>query len=156
MNLLNLVGIYQTQWGSTLSIHHFFLEVWESLYRHFVTIFVKDKTRPDFLACTSKWVKSLPLSPTQKSTLRNLKEMLVDISDKHRDYQKHFTKYITDHAERNDTWKFWAQFVFQDCFAYISLYLSMRSGKWTLKEWLPSSQWLHCLQLLTGLNIRSL
>ena len=68
--------------------HHFLLEVWESLYRHFVTIFVNDKTCPDFLACTSKWVKSFPLSPTQKSALRNLKGMLDDISDKQRDYQK--------------------------------------------------------------------
>lgn len=113
--------------------HHFLLEVWESTYRHFMSGFLKDKTPPDFLACISKWVKSFPLSQTQESTVRTLKEMLEDLSDKHREYQKHFCKYMTDQAEMSDTWKFWTQFVFQDCFAYITLYLSVRSGNWTLR-----------------------
>ena len=40
---------------------------------------------------------------------------------------------MTDYAKVSETWKFWSQFVFQDCFAYISLYLAMRSGKWNLR-----------------------
>ena len=34
--------------------HHFLLEAWESLYRHFLTIFLKTQSPPDFLKYTAE------------------------------------------------------------------------------------------------------
>ena len=44
-----------------------------------------------------------------------------------------FKKYVEEQAEKDDTWKLWAQFVFEDCLAYVSLYLGFRSCNWDLR-----------------------
>ena len=97
-----------------------------TLYRYFLATFLKNKV--GFVEYIAQWIKMFPTSQTQQSTLRNLNEMLVDILEKHSDYHQHFNDFMQDQATKSKTWKFWAQFVFQDCFAYISLYLAMRSG----------------------------
>ena len=33
----------------------------------------------------------------------------------------------------DDTWKFWTRFVFDDCYPYIILFISIRNGKWKLR-----------------------
>ena len=59
--------------------------------------------------------------------------MLDDQSEKYKDFQEDFMKFVDDQSEKNETKKFWSQFVFQDCFAYVSLYLAIRSGRWDLR-----------------------
>ena len=53
--------------------------------------------------------------------------MLDDLSEKYENFQQDFRKFIN-----KKTWQFWARFVFQDCFAYVTLHLAIRSGKWDL------------------------
>ena len=36
-------------------------------------------------------------------------------------------------AVRDDTWRFWRQFVLADCFSYIGLYLAVRDTNWNLR-----------------------
>ena len=36
-------------------------------------------------------------------------------------------------ADIDDTWKFWSQFVFEDCRPYISIYVAIRSENWLLR-----------------------
>ena len=40
--------------------------------------------------------------------------------------------YIEQLSTRDDTWKFWCQFVFKDCLSYIALYLAIRCKNWKL------------------------
>ena len=112
--------------------HRFLLETWESLYRHFLSLFLSEQAPSDFCEYASDWIKAFPTSQEQNSTVRNLKQMLEDFSEKY-DFQQDFTKFMETQASLNKTWKFWAQFVFEDCFAYVSLFLAMRSGRWDLR-----------------------
>lgn len=46
---------------------------------------------------------------------------------------QNFQSFITECCKGDDTWKFWAQFVFKDCLAYIGLYLAVRNHNWKLR-----------------------
>ena len=43
-------------------------------------------------------------------------------------YLQEFRLFVQESARKDDTWRFWAQFVFEDAMAYISLFLAIRSG----------------------------
>ena len=111
----------------------FLLEVWEALYRYFLSIFLyKEEAPPDFLECAANWILSLPQSTDQSSAQRNVVEMFADLSDKY-DYQSEFSTFMNIHMKKEETFKFWGQFVLQDCSAYVALYLAIRSGNWKLR-----------------------
>lgn len=44
-----------------------------------------------------------------------------------------FRSFVNKQSDKDSTWKFWAQFVFDDCMAYIRLFLSIRFRKWDLR-----------------------
>ena len=44
-----------------------------------------------------------------------------------------FKTFIQELACTDSTWRFWAQFVFQDAAAYVGLFLAIRSGDWYLR-----------------------
>ena len=44
-----------------------------------------------------------------------------------------FKQFAQSMACKNDTWRFWIQFVFVDAMAYVNLYLAIRSGNWCLR-----------------------
>ena len=46
---------------------------------------------------------------------------------------KCFQSFIQSQATVDNTWQFWTQFVFEDCMAYIGLFLAIRSGDWNLR-----------------------
>ena len=112
--------------------HHFLLETWESLYRHFLHMFLSNQAPPDFMTYACKWIKSFPPSKDQNNTLRNLSQLLDDLTEKYPDCPSKFEIFMKEQTEKYQTWHFWSQFVFEDCFAYISQYLAMRSGQWDL------------------------
>ena len=59
--------------------------------------------------------------------------MIQDISEKYTGFQDQFTKLTERETEHHETYKFWLQFVFKDCFSYVALYLVIRSRKWDLR-----------------------
>ena len=109
-------------------VHHFLLETWEAIYRQrhgrqFTDIpIVKEQTPHDILEYIVQWIKDFPKAQMKQNTLGKLNE-----------YRKHLSDYVEQCANESLTCTFWAQFVFQDCFTYIALYLVMRSGKWCLR-----------------------
>ena len=113
--------------------HHFLIETWESLYRHFLYLFLSNQAPPDFMKYTFEWIKSFPPSTDQNNTLRNLKQMLDDLTEKYPNFLPKFEMFMEEQTLKYQTWHFWSQFIFEDCFAYISLYLLMRSGQWNLR-----------------------
>lgn len=113
--------------------HNFLLEVWEALFRYLLSIFLSKKEAPsDFLESTRNWILSLPLSVPPASAQRNLNAMFADLSEKY-SYQDKFSEFMSTNMEKDETFKFWGQFVLKDCFAYVSLYLAIRTGNWKLR-----------------------
>ena len=48
-------------------------------------------------------------------------------------HYEEFKSFIQSKAQKDDTWTFWNQFVFQDAMAYVGLFLAIRSGDWDLR-----------------------
>ena len=82
---------------------------------------------------TFEWIKSFPPSRDQNNTLRNLRQMLDNLTEKYPNFLPKFEIFMEEQTLKYQTWHFWSQFIFEDCFAYISLYLSMHSGQWDLR-----------------------
>ena len=49
------------------------------------------------------------------------------------DLQSEFHQFVTKMASADENWKLWKQFTFEDCSAFASLYLAVRSGNWLLR-----------------------
>ena len=47
--------------------------------------------------------------------------------------QQKFCDFVQKRSEEDETWLFWNQFVFQDCSAYINLFLAIRTSDWHLR-----------------------
>ena len=113
--------------------HNFLLEVWETIYRRFLSDFLRTEAPAYFQEYISDWIKSFPESNEQGSATRNLKEMLNDISDKYKDFKEDFATFLREESSKDKTKQFWCQFVFEDCYAYVCLYIAIRSSKWNLR-----------------------
>ena len=59
--------------------------------------------------------------------------MLEDVSEQHTDFQPDFLNFIEEQSSRNQTWKFWNQYVFRDGSTYITLHLAIRNSNWNLR-----------------------
>ena len=44
-----------------------------------------------------------------------------------------FMRFVYQMAEVDDTWKLWVDFVFVNCYSYITLYLAIRGSDWKLR-----------------------
>ena len=72
--------------------HNFLLEAWESMYHHFMSLFLTNEAPTYFQEYVSNWITSFPSAENLESTFRNLKEMLSDHSEKYQDFQEDFKK----------------------------------------------------------------
>ena len=63
-----------------------------------------------------------------------MKRICELVKDSHTDDA--FRNFVEELCKTDKTWKFWAQFVFRDCFCYFSLYLAVRSSNW---RWLVAN-----------------
>ena len=132
-NLATANGYQPNSVGANFShTHNFLLEVWEALYRYLLAIFLNDEVPPNFLESTCNWISSLPLPHDQASAQRNLNEMFADLSEKY-DYQSNFSKFMMENMKKDETFQFWGQFILHDCFAYVALFLAVRTGNWKLR-----------------------
>ena len=112
--------------------HLFLLEVWESLFRMIMSFYLEKEAPSNLLGDISHMLQNFPTSEHQSSTLRNLNEAVEEITDKARDMTG-FSTFIDVCTTQSQTLQFWCQFLFQDCLAYIALFLAIRSGDWELR-----------------------
>ena len=58
---------------------------------------------------------------------------VADITSSISPFYQQFKGFIQTMACRDETWRFWIQYVFVDAMAYVSLFFAIRSGDWHLR-----------------------
>ena len=104
--------------------HHFLFQVWQAIYRSMVIAFMNN--HPESLHPLAETLSNSTLTP----------ENMLKIADNIMTTSKQcdeFHSFVKQQADTDSTWKFWAQFVFEDCMAYIGLFLSIRCRNWNLR-----------------------
>ena len=107
--------------------HNFLLQVWEALYRELMrAFFVRHQNQNLIVQCilSAAVAENKPSNEVLQRTLALLEDT---------ESFSEFHQFITQQSDIDDTWKFWTQFVFLDCFAYIALYLAIRGSNWQLR-----------------------
>ena len=108
--------------------HRFILQVWEAIYREmYHTYFLHNDTD---LIQDAKCIISTSI--TEKHPPHHL---MIRISQLLEDDETHkkFKLFMEQLIAKDNTLKFWYQFIFMDCFCYLSLYLAIRSSNWKLR-----------------------
>ena len=104
--------------------HHFLFQVWQAIYRTMIIAFTN--SHPESLHHLIEGLSSTTLTP--ENMLKIVENILA--TSKQCD---EFHSFVNKQSDNDSTWKFWAQFVFEDCMAYIGLFLSIRCRNWNLR-----------------------
>ena len=104
--------------------HHFLFQVWQAIYRSMLIAFTN--SHPESLHPLTEMLSRTTL--TSENVLE-IAESSLTTSKQHDE----FRSFVNKQSDKDSTWKFWAQFVFDDCMAYIGLFLSIRFRKWDLR-----------------------
>lgn len=104
--------------------HIFLLKVWEALYRVILKTYTEKNQKNYLLQEVSKFVSS---SIESKESPLELMEMVNGIATTD---QSHVI-YRPKHCDK--TWKFWGDFVFKNCYAYVALFMSIQGSNWDLR-----------------------
>ena len=116
--------------------HQFLMEAFEATYRAMVKSFLQWQDEHDSKQTSdlhSEIVHSLKTLPTKEFT-KAFNEHLTTFKESIRDlHYQPFKSFIQEKARKDDTWKFWVRFLFEDMMAYLGLFLSIRSGDWSLR-----------------------
>ena len=107
--------------------HNFLLEVWESLYRTMILMFLQDDEEPSLTELSDMIIANKCSSDDETLKMIMLKAQSLKSFEK-------FKIFIQKLGRTDSTWRFWIQFVFQDLMAYMGLFLAIRSGDWHLRK----------------------
>lgn len=106
---------------------------YNAFYNFFLSLFESQQSDSDL----SSLIKILLLkfeSINSASDLENFRGGVTStILQKVNEHLKEFRKFLDDLAMKQDTIKFWYDFVFKDIFPYISLYMAIRYRNWDMR-----------------------
>ena len=105
-------------------MHNFLLQVWEAIYREMLKAYCSQET-----TCTTNIIADAKciLSSGITELMKRIGELITDA-----EMESKFKEFIKQQSSRDETWKFWTQFVLNNCFSYVGLYLAIREGNWNL------------------------
>ena len=102
--------------------HQFLLQVWQAMFRALIASF--NHSHPNFPEVSTVFNEDCTIHTILRDT-----EFLIKDSGR----AKAFKTWLSTMSASDDTIKFWNQFVFTDCFAYIQLYIAIRCQNWDLR-----------------------
>ena len=106
--------------------HNFLIQAWQAIYQQMLAAYVNKNT---LTSLTDSIYRTLIQSETSSTEILDQVESLLCESS----HLKNFQLFLKQCSEQDDTWKFWTQFLLEDCLAYIGLYLAVRCHKWKLR-----------------------
>lgn len=138
-----------TNFDKTLA---FLLQCWEAFYRLEVKYFLESRSGlsdhsrlsteaiiSDVNVIMQSWAKSpgrkQPTCPTNRKSPVDCSQDMDSVGSLLEGLHDEFKAFTFEKCARDETFKFWHQFVHKDCFAYLSLYLAIRSGNWELRNY---------------------
>ena len=111
--------------------HSFLLQAWQAVYRVMLEAF---KSNSNHL-CPKEIDEAIQGAETSIDELNILADSLIG-----HPHTSEFLDFVTKQSNQDDTWQFWSQFIFEDCFAYVGLYIAIRTRNWELR--------MSCLKLM--------
>ena len=113
--------------------HEFLIQVWEALYLSMMDAYQEEETgQVKQERFSQKLIPEVTEHLKQKFVLSELFSRVRALLA-HDSLQEGFLEFTQRQSSNDSTWKFWRQFVVQDCFAYICLFLAIRSSNWHLR-----------------------
>ena len=109
--------------------HSFLIQVWEALYLELISAFLSAK--PQFHDIKAKLQCLLHQHRNGSSPVELLSHVQELVSET--TIMNEFNTFITAQSEADDTWKLWTNYVFNDCFCYVNLFLAIRTSNWELR-----------------------
>ena len=118
--------------------HTFLMQVWEVLYLHFFDQYkshlscsnpVATSECDDMLAS----VRTRLLDCVEDDSYDDYVQANIAMDSEYKTLHDNFIAFVRELASKDDTWKFWHDFVFHDCLAYVGLYYAIRGGIWNLR-----------------------
>ena len=113
--------------------HEFLMQVWEALYLAMLGAYQQEQTGKVKLKMFSAALISEVMQHLQQKSVPSQLFSKVEALLAKDSLQEGFLQFIHKQSSDDDTWKFWSQFVLKDCFAYVCLYLAIRSSNWHLR-----------------------
>ena len=120
--------------GQFKRTHHFILEVWEAINRAMLQCFMQKSitaSGEDMMAMVLHRLHCVLYSTGSFHSAYS--RGISDIQDITNTFFDNFKRFLDKMASVDDTWRFWIQFTFKDAFAYVGLFLAIRSGDWNLR-----------------------
>jgi hypothetical protein len=102
--------------------HNFLLQVWEAMYITMIKAFINTHDKQALLEHISQVILinlENNLSPIE--LINKVHEIVIETN-----VNNQFVDFIKLQGGTDKTWKFWTDFVFKHCYAYITLFLSIR------------------------------
>ena len=109
--------------------HCFLVQVWEAIYREMVQMYVYHTNPTDLMENVKCFLEAgIKESQSPYNLMVRLDTLMQEI-----DSLANFMKFVHKMAEIDDVWKLWVDFVFTNCYCYLTLYLAIRGSNWKLR-----------------------
>ena len=109
--------------------HQFLLQTWEAVAHVMVTQYLSENDMVDLPILVANKLKELSEQKFKPDVTLKIIQLLIADKINYSD----FHQYLKQKSQADSTWKFWSEFLINDCLAYIGLYTAIRGRNWNLR-----------------------
>ena len=110
--------------------HFFLLQVWESMLTEMLSAFLKSNPQQSELLTIlqTNLTEAIHNGVDSHSVLLSAQELISEAQA-----TDGFKQFLYRQAKIDSTWQLWTNFVFNDCFCYVGLFIAIRTSNWDLR-----------------------